>query len=97
MATRRWLPIVPVRQDARHRQAEPGSRGGMLCSSVSRANPPIKRQIQISCLHEHLLDGEVGWKGLLAAIQVRNYSPGYMEQAPSRGHEASPQSGLGVG
>ena len=29
--------------------------------------------------------------------KVRNYSPGYMEQAPSRGHEASPQSGLGVG
>ena len=29
--------------------------------------------------------------------QVKNYSPGYMEQAPSRGHEASPQSGLGVG
>ena len=28
--------------------------------------------------------------------QVKNYSPGYMEQAPSRGHEASPQSGLGV-
>ena len=29
--------------------------------------------------------------------QVKNYSPGYMEQAPSRGHKASPQSGLGVG
>ena len=29
--------------------------------------------------------------------QVKNYSPGYMEQAPSRDHEASPQSGLGVG
>ena len=29
--------------------------------------------------------------------QVKNYSPGYMEQAPSRGHEASPQSGLDVG
>ena len=29
--------------------------------------------------------------------QVKNYSPGYMEQTPSRGHEASPQSGLGVG
>ena len=29
--------------------------------------------------------------------QVTNYSPGYMGQAPSRGHEASPQSGLGVG
>ena len=29
--------------------------------------------------------------------QVRNYSPGYSEQAPSRGHEASPQNGLGVG
>ena len=28
---------------------------------------------------------------------VKNHSPGYMEQAPSRGHEASPQSGLGVG
>ena len=28
---------------------------------------------------------------------VRSYSPGYMEQAPSRGHEASTQSGLGVG
>ena len=26
-----------------------------------------------------------------------SYSPGYMEQVPSRGHEASPQSGLGVG
>ena len=33
----------------------------------------------------------------LGASQVKNYSPGYMEQAPSRGHEASPQSGLGVG
>ena len=29
--------------------------------------------------------------------QVKNYSPGYMEQAPSRGHEASPQSGLRMG
>jgi hypothetical protein len=28
---------------------------------------------------------------------VKNYSPGFMEQAPSRGYEASPQSGLGVG
>ena len=29
--------------------------------------------------------------------QVKNYSTGNMEQASSRGHEASPQSGLGVG
>ena len=29
--------------------------------------------------------------------QASNYSPGYMEQAPSRSHEASPQSGLGFG
>ena len=29
--------------------------------------------------------------------QVRTYSPGNMEQAPSRGHEARPQSGLGAG
>ena len=29
--------------------------------------------------------------------QVRNCSPGLMEQTPSRGHEASPQSRLGVG
>ena len=29
--------------------------------------------------------------------QVKNYSPKYMEQAPSRGHEASPQNGLGAG
>ena len=28
---------------------------------------------------------------------VKNYSPGYMEQEPRRGHEASPQIGLGVG
>ena len=28
--------------------------------------------------------------------RVKNHSPGYMEQAPSRGHEASPQSELGV-
>ena len=28
---------------------------------------------------------------------VKNYSPGYIEQAPSRGHGASPQSLLGVG
>ena len=34
---------------------------------------------------------------LLFSQSVRNYSPGNMEQAPSRGHEASPQSGLGVG
>ena len=30
-------------------------------------------------------------------VKVKNYSPGYMEQATSRGHEASPQSGLCVG
>ena len=30
-------------------------------------------------------------------VKVKNYSPGYMEQATSRGHEASPQSGLGGG
>ena len=29
--------------------------------------------------------------------QVKDYSPGNMEQVSSRGHEASPQSGLGVG
>jgi len=29
--------------------------------------------------------------------QVKNYSPGYMEQAPSRDHDARPQGGLGVG
>ena len=34
---------------------------------------------------------------LLHSSQVKNYSPGYMEQAPSRGHEASLQSGLDVG
>ena len=28
--------------------------------------------------------------------QVKYYAPGYMEQAPSRGHEASSQSVLGV-
>jgi hypothetical protein len=28
---------------------------------------------------------------------IKNYSPRYMEQAPSRGHEVSSQSGLGVG
>ena len=33
----------------------------------------------------------------LPAAKVKNYSPGYMEQAPSRSHEASLQSGLGVG
>ena len=27
----------------------------------------------------------------------KSYSPGYMEQSPSRGHEASSQCGLGVG
>ena len=32
-----------------------------------------------------------------AVSQVRNCTLGYMEQAPSSGHEASPQSGLGVG
>ena len=39
------------------------------------------------------------WGGRLdlGRYQVRNYSPGYMEQAKSRGHEASPQSGLGMG
>ena len=34
---------------------------------------------------------------LLKSSQVKNDSPRYMEQAPSRGHEVSPQSGLGVG
>ena len=33
----------------------------------------------------------------VSALPSRSLSPGYMEQAPSRGHEASPQSGLGVG
>ena len=33
----------------------------------------------------------------LQPIAIRNYSPENMEQAPSRGHEASPQSRLGVG
>ena len=39
-----------------------------------------------------LVDLKLSWSRI-----VKNYSPGYMEQAPSRGHEASPQSGLGVG
>jgi len=30
--------------------------------------------------------------GALSISQVKNYSPGNMEQAPSRGHKASPQS-----
>ena len=34
---------------------------------------------------------------LLGKSQESKNSPGYMEQAPSRSHEASPQSGLGVG
>ena len=34
---------------------------------------------------------------LFKSSQVKNYSPGNMEKASSRGHEASPQSGLGVG
>jgi hypothetical protein len=29
--------------------------------------------------------------------KVKKYSPGCMEQAPNRGHEASPQSWMGVG
>ena len=29
--------------------------------------------------------------------KVKSHPPGYMEQAPSWGHVASPQSGLGVG
>jgi len=41
--------------------------------------------------------GELGAASQVKSSQVRNYSPGYMEQAPSRGHGASPQSGLGVG
>jgi hypothetical protein len=36
-------------------------------------------------------------KGSQRECQFRNCSPGYMEQAPSRGHKASPHSGLGVG
>ena len=38
-----------------------------------------------------------GAMGLYLSLQVNKYYPGYMEQAPSRGHEASPQIGLGVG
>jgi hypothetical protein len=34
--------------------------------------------------------------GLWLSGQVRNYSPGFMEQAPSRGNEAIPHSGLGA-
>ena len=34
---------------------------------------------------------------IVKGLKDRNYSPGYMEIAPSRGHEASPQSGLGAG
>ena len=34
---------------------------------------------------------------LFGSSQVKNYSPENMEQAPSRGHEASPQSGLDGG
>ena len=30
-------------------------------------------------------------------VKARNFSPGNMEQAPSRGHEASSQIGRGVG
>ena len=32
-----------------------------------------------------------------ASRNCKSYPPGYMKQAPSRGHEASPQSGLGAG
>ena len=33
----------------------------------------------------------------MGGSQVKNYSPGYMEQAPSKGHGANPQSEKGVG
>ena len=44
-----------------------------------------------------LVERRVLSKGDAGGGQVKNCSPGYVEQAPSRGHEASPQSGLGVG
>ena len=40
---------------------------------------------------------EVVVSGLDYRVIVRNYSPGYKEQAPSRGHEASPQSTENMG
>ena len=54
--------------------------------------------------HQHLHPGTSSCRTYLASntplsccsSQVKNYSPGYMEQASSRGHEASPQSGLSV-
>ena len=38
-----------------------------------------------------------GIETIAESSEVSNCTPGYMEQAPSRGYEASPQSGLGVG
>ena len=44
-----------------------------------------------------LVERRVLSKGDAGGGQVKKCSPGYVEQAPSRGHEASPQSGLSAG
>ena len=52
--------------------------------------------LSVAGLHQ-LAKGPSRGIAALRSSQVRSYSSGYMEQAPSRGHEASTQSGLGVG
>ena len=70
------------------------SRQGALSERRRSSQAAVPRlRMELRNAHGTARDAE----RLGKAQKVKNYSPGHIEQAPSRGHEASPQSGLGVG
>ena len=62
--------------------------------------PDDRKNNKASLVALTVLRAEPGkFSGGLAGSQVKNYSPGCMEQAPSRGHEgqSAEQAGCGLG
>ena len=81
---------------ARPQTFHPGNSGASGCRKCFVAKPrsPIEA---LESKGRRLFAVSMPIHGAVGSSQVRNYSPGYMEQAPSRGHEASPPERAGCG
>ena len=68
-----------------------------------KTNPPLHYKQASSPAHDHTSHRQPRrhprhkHRKDKKSSDVKSGSPGYMDQDPRRGHEASPQSGLGVG
>ena len=95
------LPLAPPREERRRTRSEIISQTGL----GPRAKDVLASSQRCGVRHRGFKRyGPVAPKCALVipkagskSSEVRNYSQGYIEQAPRRGHEASPQSGLVLG